>query len=244
MEYLAKCIRAPERRCLSRPLLLACGVARSQTMLCPWPRLLKSVRVPGRPPPTRVSFSRRGGHPSRATSSEAIRGRVCDGGPCSPPFSPHNGLVHSDNPPFPDHCLRSASTSRVHGGDVLPNYPIASSAAVAPVHPLPLRPHPVPWPRPRRRDTLPPPHPAAGGCRCSGPPLPLPSLSLVRGDTPPQPSARGANLRGRLAVASTLPPHRSSAATYLRSRPRGASIAVAVPWPPQQRPPAAVCAGR
>ena len=53
--------------------------------------------------------------------------------------------------------------------------------------------------------------------QASAPP-PLPSSPLVRGDTPPRPSARGANLRGRPAAASTSPPHRLSAVTCRAGR--------------------------
>ena len=51
-----------------------------------------------------------------------------------PPFTP--GLAHSDIR-HPTTVFVVASTCRVHGGDVLRGYPVASSAATAPAHPLP-----------------------------------------------------------------------------------------------------------
>ena len=122
---------------------------------------------------------------------------------------------------------------------------------------LPL---PSAWPCPwRRRPLWSSRGLVRGGCRCHArfadfPGIPAPQMSgtpvtaggappsppLVRSDILPRPSVRGADLLCRPMAASTLPPRRSSAATY----PRGATIAAAVPRPPQRHSPAAVRAGR
>ena len=80
-------------------------------------------------------------------------------------------------------------------------------------------------------------------------PLPLPSVPLVRGDTTPRPSARGADPRGRPAAAAAMSPHRPARRVRgggpplqlpsaplvrgdtTRGRPRRALISVAVTRP-------------
>ena len=62
-------------------------------------------------------------------------------------------------------------------------------------------------------------------------------MPIVRSDTPARPSARGTNLLGRPAAASTPPPRRLSAVTYLCGRPCRATIAAAILRPSQRHPP-------
>ena len=84
---------------------------------------------------------------------------------------------------FPAAAAPSASTSHVHGGDVLRDYPIASSTAVTPVYPQRERPTPpgrpvvaaATSPRGRPRERV----------RSGGAPLSLPSPPLhLQGHTP------------------------------------------------------------
>ena len=85
-----------------------------------------------------------------------------------------------------------------------------------------------------RSNILPQPFARGAYLRSDEPPLPLPSMPLVRGDIPMRPSARGANLLGRPAAVACLRQHtRTAVRAGQRSlrpscvRARGALISAA-----------------